>query len=286
MTALEIARQLGETITWADIIVSLAGIAVLGVWSIKGLYGSGHLTNCRPRRNNMPAYLPLVPLFVCFLTIPAAVSIKNKLLPDLPQWQSVFIDNLLLCTGAIVGIIIIIFIARHFFTGRLKGFGLNPKTIPSDLPMAVLNLISILPVVMLVLLATIFVGKLLYGPDFRIDPHAELELITANPQLSVRLLIVFTAGLVMPVFEELLFRGLFQTMIRSFLRRPWISILANSALFVIVHQNPTHWSALFVLSVCLGYSLEKSGSLFRPIFIHCIFNTTSIVGTLMVNSRS
>lgn len=285
MTAPEIARQLGETITQADIIVSLAGIVVLGVWFIKGLYGPGHLANSRPRRNNMPVYLPLVPLFVCFLTIPAAVSIKNKLLPNLPQWQSVFIDNLLLCAGAIGGIVIIIFIARRCFARRLKGFGLNIKTIPGDLPTAVLNLICILPLVTLVLLATIFVGKLLYGADFQINPHTELELITANPQLSVRLIIILTAGLVMPIFEELLFRGLFQTIIRSFVKRPWISILANSVLFAMVHQNSSHWPALFVLSVCLGYSFEKSGSLFRPIFIHCIFNTASIIGTLMLNSQ-
>jgi membrane protease YdiL (CAAX protease family) len=43
-----------------------------------------------------------------------------------------------------------------------------------------------------------------------------------------------------------------------------------------MHENPGHWPALFVLGVCLGYSYEKSGSLFRPIFIHLFFNVSSV----------
>ena len=37
----------------------------------------------------------------------------------------------------------------------------------------------------------------------------------------------------------------------------------------------------FSLSIGIGYSYEKSGSLFRPIFIHALFNATSIIATLL-----
>jgi hypothetical protein len=87
------------------------------------------------------------------------------------------------------------------------------------------------------------------------------------------------------LLEEMLFRGFFQTAIRSVwefrnLNGAWPSILISSALFAIVHANPGHWPALFVLAVCLGYAYEKSGSLFRPIFIHSFFNAATIIAVL------
>ncbi|MHC4911623.1 MAG: lysostaphin resistance A-like protein [Planctomycetota bacterium] len=91
----------------------------------------------------------------------------------------------------------------------------------------------------------------------------------------------------------MLLRGLFQTTIRSYLAEsrlgkrlrnswavPWVSILIASGLFATMHAYAGHWPALFVLGVCMGYAYEKSGSLFRPIFIHVLFNTTSVVAAL------
>jgi membrane protease YdiL (CAAX protease family) len=60
----------------------------------------------------------------------------------------------------------------------------------------------------------------------------------------------------------------------------WIAILISSGLFAATHADTGHWPALFVLGVCLGYAYEKSGSLFRPIFIHSLFNATSIIAVL------
>jgi membrane protease YdiL (CAAX protease family) len=86
--------------------------------------------------------------------------------------------------------------------------------------------------------------------------------------------------LIAPTLEEMLFRGLFQSAIHSYTNRPWLSILLTSAIFAMVHSNPGHWPALAVLSVGLGYSYEKSGSLFRPIIIHALFNAASIAAAL------
>jgi membrane protease YdiL (CAAX protease family) len=169
---------------------------------------------------------------------------------------------------------------------------------------------------MAAIISTMFFGKLIYGPDFQLQQHEELELITAYQQLPLRILIVILAVVIAPLLEEMLFRGLFQTTIRSILesRNPnfgnpngaspasscrllprlaskdaearktgagaWLSILISSALFAMVHANAGHWPALFVLAVCLGYAYEKSGSLFRPIFIHSLFNAVTIIAVL------
>jgi membrane protease YdiL (CAAX protease family) len=50
--------------------------------------------------------------------------------------------------------------------------------------------------------------------------------------------------------------------------------------FAVFHENPQHWPAMFAFSLVLGYSYEKSGSLFRCIFLHSIFNALSVFSTL------
>jgi membrane protease YdiL (CAAX protease family) len=267
-------------ITAIDFIICLAGVLLFGGWLLKTSLGRKALSNSVPRRNNMPAYLPFVPLFIWFGAVSLAISVTEKLLPDLLDWQKAFLDNLILCIGAIIATAVIIFLARASFARRLKGFGLNPRTIHKDFPAALLNLLSVWPLIAAAIILTIHLGKLILGPDFEIQPHEELELIIAYSQLPVRVLIIVTAVAIVPAFEEMLFRGLFQTMLRSILLKPWPSIAISSVLFALVHANAGHWPALFVLSLCMGYSYEKSGSLLRPIFIHSLFNATSIVGTL------
>jgi hypothetical protein len=117
--------------------------------------------------------------------------------------------------------------------------------------------------------------------------HEQLELIGEHSQWSLRVLVFIVAAIVAPALEELLFRGIFQTVIRSFLadlkhpQSAWLSIGASSMLFAAAHADAGHWPALFVLSICMGYSYEKSGSLFRPILIHSMFNGIMVSATLM-----
>jgi membrane protease YdiL (CAAX protease family) len=205
----------------------------------------------------------------------------------------------------------------------LKGFGLDLRTTPKDLFAAFLNLLTVWPVLLAMIITTILLGKLIYGSDFEIPQHEELVEIMAYSQLPLRILIAVTTIAVMPALEEMLFRGMFQTAIRSFLearfstrrrqaemlyaRKPqspitdyhspitdhqlpvtnhqspntaWAAIALTSALFATIHANPQHWPALFVLSISIGYAYEKSGSLFRSIFIHALFNATSVISVL------
>jgi len=286
VNATEIIRELVSKITLTDVFFCLPGTVLLSVWLYKTSFGTKALAESVPRRNNMPLYMPFLPLFTWISFVTITVFAKQVSLSRLPRWESTFLDNLFISLGAIGTTAVIVLLARTYFARGLKGFGLRFESILKDFASAVLNLISIYPVVAAVLLLTIFSGKVVYGSDFDIQRHEELEILTEYPQLPVRVMVVVTTVLAMPVFEEMLFRGLFQSMIRSFLwnlggnRSAWLSIAICSALFATVHANKWHWPALFALSMCLGYSYEKSGSLFRPIFIHALFNATSIIGVL------
>lgn len=283
MNVIEIIKTAYGEISYTiviDFIIFLTGALLFGGWLLKTSFGRKALSDSAPRRNNMPLYLPFVPLFIWIGIISLAASATEKLLPDIEDWQKAFLDNSILCTSEIITIAVILFLARASFARRLKGFGLNAGTIHKDFPAALLNLLSIWPLIAATIILTMLLGRFILGPDFEIQPHEELELIRTHTQLPVRVLIIITAAVIVPAFEEMLFRGLFQTMLRSVLVKPWLSIAISSVLFALAHENPGHWPALFVLSLCMGYSYEKSGSLLRPIFIHSLFNTISIIGTL------
>jgi len=275
-----ILEELGGQTTIADLVVCLGGVLVLSVWAIKTSLGTKALDNAPVRENIMPPLWALIPFFLWFGTVSVLYFIKGKLLAGLPDWQDALADNLILCIGVIPTIVTSVMIARTTFARGLKGLGLNPTTIPRDFVAALLNLLAIMPVVLGAIILTTIIGKLILGDKFQMPQHEELKQIIAYSQWQVRALIVFTAVVVVPFVEELIFRGMIQTMLRSYIVRPWPAIFLASLVFIIFHANPEHWFALFALSICLGYTYEKSGSLFRPVFVHSLFNAMSVLAAL------
>jgi len=287
MNVTEIIKDLASRITIVDALICLPGLTIMIAWLYRTSMGRNALVDSAPRRNNMPAYLPFVPLLIWLGVVTASILAREMLLPDLADWKNAYIDNGLLSLGAIVAITVIIFMARSHFARRLKGFGLAIEGIHKDFGAAILNLAAIYPVVGATLILTMFAGKMALGPDFEMQKHQQLEVLAEYPQLAVRAIVIVTTIVIMPALEEMLFRGMFQSTIRSFLsnlgrsRSAWLSIAASSALFASVHANMWHWPALFVLAMCMGYAYEKSGSLFRPILIHTLFNATSVIAVLV-----
>jgi membrane protease YdiL (CAAX protease family) len=270
--------EFAETITATDY-TWLAGLILFACWLLDTSLGTRALADSPPRRNSMPPYLPLVLLILWFGAVSTAVVLVQKLTPGLQDWQKIFRDNLVLSIGAVVTMAAMMFLAHVHFARRLKGFGLNVRTIVKDFFMAIVNLLTAWPLMMAAITMTIFVAELISGREYRMHQHQQLEMITEYPQLPLRIMIVFVAVVIAPLLEEMLFRGFIQTAIRSFFNirnSAWPAIAASSVFFAIMHENPGHWPALFVLGVCLGYSYEKSGSLFRPIFIHLFFNVSSV----------
>ena len=290
--------EFAEAITATDFIC-LAGLLLFACWLLNTSLGTMALADSPPRRNSMPSYLAIVPLLLWFGAVSMVVALVQKLTPGLQGWQKIFRDNLVMSIGAVVTIAAMMFLAHVHFARRLKGFGLNIKTIVKDFFMAIVNLLAAWPIMMAAITMTLFFAKLISGQEYEMQQHQQLEMITEYPQLPLRIMIVFVTVVIAPVLEEMLFRGFVQTTIRSiFIQRSafgvrrsaarstqhaaqdkscaWPAIAVSSVFFAIMHANPGHWPALFVLGVCLGYSYEKSGSLFRPIFIHLFFNASSV----------
>jgi len=232
----------------------------------------------------MPLYLPLLPIGFYVVLRGAVKLIIESALLDLDVWQKIFLDMAFGCFCALLAIAAIIAVARKSFARRLKGFGLQAGTMARDFAAAVVSLVCIWPIITIAVLLTILATHSLGVTGSGVEKHEMLKTFILYRQLPVRLSMIAFMVVIAPVFEELLFRGLFQTLIRRFVTSVWAAIVISSVLFATAHQNFTHWPALFVLALCLGYSYEKSGSLFRPIFIHALFNATNVVSAMMLVS--
>ena len=109
-----------------------------------------------------------------------------------------------------------------------------------------------------------------------------MTAITDTPYLILKVLFFCAFTVDVPIFEEMLFRGILQSMIRRYLGSPWAAILISSVIFALMHPYWMHLPALFMLSLGMGYAYERSGSLVRPIFVHAIFNSASITAALLM----
>lgn len=288
--------------------IAVTGLLLLAVWLLTTGFGTRALVRSRRRRNDMPLYIPFLLLFAWFGPVQIAILVARTLAGDLAAWQQEAITNFTYSAFALlISFLVILFARRHFEFG-LKGFGLNASTVPKDLCIGFADLLAVWPLIMGAMLLTIVIGKVVLGDDFEMRKHKELELVAEHSEFFLRISVVFVAAVIAPLLEELIFRGMLQTVIRSLVLRrtkmftrdmmrphivdfsqtrkfytsgsAWLAISITSVLFAIVHANPGHWPALFILSMCLGYSYEKCGSLLRPIFIHSIFNTVTVVAAL------
>lgn len=268
-----------NTVDIVTMLICGLGIVFFVLW-VFGFAGSVSLASSPNRRNCLGPLVPVIQIGIWLAASAVTTSIASAAGAKSLRWLSelyIFLGVTILETGLIV---VFLLFARKTFARRLKGFGLNPRTALSDFPPAVINFITALPLIFLAVLAVDYIGRLYVGPDFKMQANESLTVILENPQLTLRIAVVFFAIVVGPVFEEVLFRGMLQSMIRGYLGRPWLAIVLTSVIFA-VHHPLMHWPGIFILSAAMGYAYEKSGSLFRPIFIHILFNAMSVTAALL-----
>jgi membrane protease YdiL (CAAX protease family) len=285
MTTLDAFRQLTESIT-IDHVFTLIGIGIFSTWLVRTSLGRQSLVHSPPRRNDMLPHVPFIPFFLWLVGVIAVQSLIDSFVRPVQGERKAFQDAVVMCVVALaIAFGLILPLASFHFARGLKGFGLRLRTVPKDLGAAFLHLLAVWPLVLAVIVGTMQIGQWISqwssGRNFEMPRHEALEQMTEYSNVTLSVLLAFLAVVVAPFVEEMIFRGLFQTMLRSYLDRPWLAIILTSALFAAVHANGTHWPALFVLSVGLGYAYEKSGSLFRSIFMHAMFNGIAILGALV-----
>lgn len=90
------------------------------------------------------------------------------------------------------------------------------------------------------------------------------------------LLITFlVVGLLVPVFEEVFFRGILLNRL-AHMDMPILAILLQAVLFSISHLNVAQAAYLLPLGVVCGVAVYKSKSLLAGIIIHVVFNGVNL----------
>ncbi|MGI6211736.1 MAG: CPBP family intramembrane glutamic endopeptidase [Anaerovoracaceae bacterium] len=102
-----------------------------------------------------------------------------------------------------------------------------------------------------------------------------------------RVLVILSVGVLGPVFEELLFRGILYRGIRS-MGGFWVSAILTSALWGVSHMNFTQGVATFLMGLLLCFFYETYRSLILVILIHMGNNiaglfTSGSLGTMTGN---
>lgn len=258
------------------VVVCAVGLSILFTWL--GRYGGfSALRHAPMRRNRMVGFVPIILLVVWLMLMMVISQLIKTFFGSKSEFfqQALSYPAMLLLELALIGVMLVI--ARVTFARRLKGFGLDVRTAGKDAGFAVVYLLAVYPLILLALWAVLTIGRLV-NENFGLEVHQSLTFLSENTHIGVQILAVIFAVVVVPIFEEMLFRGFLQTSIRSVTQSPWAAIVMTSLLFAILHPM-THIPALFCLACGLGYAYERSGSLYRSIFMHIFFNGFSVAAT-------
>ena len=182
--------------------------------------------------------------------------------------------------GAWVMVGYVLFRAGEDVEGGLRGFGLRFDGAGLALWRGFKVWCFIVPATFLTLaVSSLFAEMLGEQPDQL--AHETLKLISQSRDPWAWGVMLFTAVVLAPIVEEVLFRGLIQTVWLQLLggmyakvNRWWV-ILPTSLFFALVHAGGVPWyafGALFVLGCGLGYAYEKTGRLWVPIGLHAGYN--------------
>lgn len=131
----------------------------------------------------------------------------------------------------------------------------------------------IIAISILVLLSVF--GTYIYIPNLF---ENALTSITQNT-----LLCTITIGLLQPVAEEMLFRGVVLGCLLKGKTNPWIAIGISTFIFSIIHLNLTQMIGAAIFSMIAGWLFYKTRSLWPSIIIHttnnlscCVWSFTSL----------
>ena len=109
--------------------------------------------------------------------------------------------------------------------------------------------------------------------------HQTLTTLRHSSSPWLTAMIVVSVTVAAPVFEEFIFRGSLQTLLRNFTKSSWIAIIVTSAIFASRHigvATPESLPGLFILGAGMGAAYAWTGRIITPIVIHVLFNAGNV----------
>ncbi len=250
------------------------GLCVLSVWIVRrSLYPQKLSLIGSPGRPNS---LNVIIAYVVLVSYIAIVHVLVWLIGDVANGK--IIANI---GGQVACLALSLTVAWSTFKGRIRrGLGLTLRHWRIDSIRGVVAYLAVLPVCIGLLFLTQWIAVQICGPmEFKTHP---LLQDAKNTAMAVKVMAVVSAVVLAPLAEEVLFRGLLQSMVRKYTGKPWIAIASITLIFVLVHWPMWYtFPSLAALSIVLGYNYERTGRLTAPIITHMLFNLVFILTTMM-----
>jgi hypothetical protein len=172
----------------------------------------------------------------------------------------------------------------------LRRIGLVPRRPIFETKLAATALVFTIPLLFALLIIASAVGILLGYPPRTIG-HVLLDTLAQSNSPLATALLLLSAIVIAPIFEECVYRGLLQSTLAEWLGRSrrGLAIFLAAFLFAIVHlgATPPHAiPALFAFGLILGYLYERTGSLLPSILLHAGFNAFNVAMVLLMVSQT
>lgn len=272
----------------AGAFIGAAAVTVVWLWRAGALREQTLRVVDRPGRFTMADLLIGLGLMIMG---PSVVALATMSMGD--GSPEITVQSIVLAQVGWVPVVVFILIRGQIaMKGGLAtfGFGLRDKrrtgqTTALGIPAMLLITIGATQVV---LMLTVWMGQT--PPD---TAHPTLQALATGALGRREYALILSAVVAAPVLEEMVFRGLFQTVLvqSGAIARRWTVVLLVAALFTVFHAGAVvvrdgdgnfvqfAWQALVTLgalAVCLGYVYERTGSLWPSIVLHATFNTLNI----------
>jgi membrane protease YdiL (CAAX protease family) len=106
--------------------------------------------------------------------------------------------------------------------------------------------------------------------------RADIIALTTSYGSGVTLIVI---GIIVPIYEEIVFRGVILKSCERYLNFKWANIF-QAALFALIHENLFLFPIFFAFGIFTGLLVKKTGSLFGGILFHIINNL--IAGVVII----
>ena len=176
----------------------------------------------------------------------------------------------------ISNIIIFLFIGAFVFSFASFARGRNPNRVfgINKMPwgkILIWGLGAMVPVYIFLGLGS-FIIRLIIPSKEKVPEMQEIvQTMISSHDITVLIALLFSAIIVAPIVEEIIFRGYIYPVLKKYSHRLFAGFM-TSLLFAVVHGNVAGLIPLLLLAIILTLSYELTGSILVPVLIHALFN--------------
>jgi membrane protease YdiL (CAAX protease family) len=108
-----------------------------------------------------------------------------------------------------------------------------------------------------------------------------VDLFQTTRDMDVLIMMAFTAVIIAPLCEEVVFRGYLYPALKRF-SGPWMGAVVSALFFSAAHGSVATLAPLFIFGLALVFLYEWTGSIWAPVSAHFLFNAATVGMQLLV----